>query len=241
MARPGSTTDENYWLESVGFVLKSTMKKTIWQNLAFLFPYFLFLLISGTFLLFYEKGEAHLYINQYRFDPGDYFFSYITHLGDGLAATILVALLFFVKYRYAFFIGISNLIASLITQTLKHTVFADDVRPKKYFEGISDLKLITWIENYSYNSFPSGHATTAFATFFCLSLLIENKALKFVMFLLALIIGFSRVYLSQHFLSDVCAGSFIGVIVALLTYQFIFQAEKIKNRTWLEGSLLKKN
>lgn len=214
------------------------MKKTIQQNLAFLFPYFLFLLIAGVFLVVYPKGEAHLLINECRFDFCDHFFPLATYLGDGIAAAILTGLLFFIKHRYAFFVGISNIISSIITQTLKHTLFADQVRPAKYFEGIAQLKLIPWVENYFYNSFPSGHTATAFTTLFCLSLILENKYLKFLMFITALVIGFSRVYLSQHFLSDVYAGSLIGVCVALFVHQFIFQSERVRKNSWLDRSIL---
>ncbi len=216
------------------------MKKTIQQNLAFLLPYVLFLLIAGIFLSIHSKGDAHLILNQYRLLFFDYFFSYITYVGDGVAAILLIVVLFFVKYRYALFIGMSNIISTLITQTLKHTYFADELRPIKYFEGIAELKLIVWVNNYSYNSFPSGHTTTAFATFLCLSILTDNKPAKFLMFVAALIIGFSRVYMSQHFLNDVYAGSLIGVIITLLIYQFVFESEGIKNMPWMEKSLLTK-
>lgn len=215
------------------------MKKTIQQNFAFLFPYLLFLLTAGIFLLSHSKGEAHLIINQWQSVFFDYFFSAITYIGDGVAATLLVVLLCFVKYRYALLVGISNIFASLITQTLKHTVFADLDRPAKYFEGVAELNLIPWIENHSYNSFPSGHATTAFATFLCLSFITESRSSKFIMFLTALTIAFSRVYLSQHFLNDIYAGSLIGVIMSLLTYQFIIQSENVKKLSWVEKSLIK--
>ena len=214
------------------------MKKTIQQNLAFLFPYFLFLLLAGLFLTMHSKGEAHLIINQYRSEFCDYFFSGATYLGEGYAVSGIVIFLCFFKYRGAILVAVSNIIAAGITQILKHTLFVDQVRPKKYFEGIAELKLIPWVENYSYNSFPSGHTTAAFATFFCLALILENKWLKFLMFCIALLIGFSRVYLSQHFLNDVCGGSAIGVITSLLLYQYFFLSEK-KSKMWMERSLLK--
>ena len=215
------------------------MKKTLRQNLAFLIPYALFLLAAGIFLLTHSKGEAHLVLNQHRFNFCDYFFFLVTYLGDGYTVTAIVFAFCFIKYRYALLAAISNIVSSLITQTLKHTIFSDQVRPAKYFEGIVQLKLIPWVENYSFNSFPSGHTTAAFTTFFCLSLVVTNNAMKFLFFLIAIIIGFSRVYLSQHFLGDVYAGSLIGTIVALLAYQYIFQNEKINRISWMERSILK--
>ena len=216
------------------------MKKTIRQNLAFLVPYILFLMIALAFLSTRSKGEAHLAINQYRAEFFDHFFSFVTYLGDGYTVVLLTLLLCLYKYSCALLVGISNTLAALVTQALKHTIFADQLRPVKYFEGIAELKLIPWVENYSFNSFPSGHTTAAFATFFCLALIFENRMLKFLMFCIALLIGFSRVYLSQHFLNDVCAGSLIGMISTFLIHRFVFGSEKIKGLPWMERSLLKK-
>ena len=102
---------------------------------------------------------------------------------------------------------------------------------------MNTLNLVPGFENYLYNSLPSGHSTSAFTTFLCLALIIENKAMKFGLFMMALTVGFSRVYLSQHFLNDVYAGSLIGVITSFLIYQFIFISERTKNALWMEKSL----
>lgn len=238
MAWASAATDESDRVKSVSFVTR-IMKKTFQQNLAFLAPYFLFLLTAGIFLATHSKGDAHLMINQYQSGFFDHFFFIATYLGDGIAVICIVLLLCFVKYKYAVLIALSNSISSIITQTLKHTLFADVDRPIKYFEGSARLKLIPWVENYSHNSFPSGHTTAAFTTFFCLALILENKYLKFLMFATALTIGFSRVYLSQHFLNDVYAGSMIGVIISFMTYQLFCMSEKVKNSTWMERSFLK--
>lgn len=217
------------------------MKKTLFQNLAFIIPYILFLLIAEIFLFIHSKGKAHLILNQYRFEFCDYFFCYTTFIGDFSTVIAVVLLLCFFRYRFALLIAFSNIFSALITQLLKHTLFSEVVRPKKFFEGLQDLNLVAGHENYLYNSFPSGHSTSAFATFFCMALILENKFLKFLMFVIALIVGFSRVYLSQHFLNDVVAGSLVGVITSLVIYQFIFLSEKAKNIAWMEKSILKNN
>jgi hypothetical protein len=132
------------------------------------------------------------------------------------------------------FIGISNLISALITQLLKHTLFADIVRPKKFFEGIHDLYFVPGVDNYLYNSFPSGHSTCAFSLYFALSLIVENKFVKLICFITALLVGYSRVYLSQHFFEDVYAGSLIGVVTTIIVYYIIKKTEK----NWMEKSLI---
>lgn len=215
------------------------MKKIFQQNLFFLLPYLIFLVTAGIFLSLHSKADAHLIINRYRHPLCDYFFYYSTYLGDGVTIVIIVALLCFVRYRYAVLTGLSNILASLITQTLKHTLFSDVVRPKKFFEGIHSLNLVPWVENYSFNSFPSGHTTAAFTTCFCLALITKKKTIKLLLFTAALTIGFSRVYLSQHFLNDVYAGSLIGVMTTLLVYKFVLRPESADIK-WMERSVIRR-
>jgi membrane-associated phospholipid phosphatase len=62
-------------------------------------------------------------------------------------------------------------------------------------------------------SFPSGHATTAFALATALTLLWPRYAGLYVV--LALAIGASRVLANAHWLSDVLAGGFVGVAVTV--------------------------
>lgn len=64
----------------------------------------------------------------------------------------------------------------------------------------------------SSGSFPSQHATTAFAGATLLSFLWPKGSAVF--FLAAVLIGFSRLYLGVHYPSDVLAGAAIGAAVA---------------------------
>ena len=200
------------------------MKKLFTQNLYFFFPYSLFLVTGGLLILLKSKAETHLFFNSFHNNSADLFFQHITFLGDGIFALIItIVFLALLKYRYAFVIFVSYAFSSLVTQLLKHTLFSDTVRPKKFFENTDSLYFIKEIETYSYNSFPSGHSTTAFALFFCLAVFAKNNYIKLIMFSLALTISFSRVYLSQHFFGDIYAGSLVGITGA---YFSVFFTEK---------------
>lgn len=146
-------------------------------------------------------------------------------MGDGTMALLITIMLLAVKYRYALIVGLSNILSSIITQVLKQTVFSDELRPKKYFEGIHDLYLVPGVENHLYYSFPSGHATCAFSLYLALSFIVKNKSFKILFFTLALLVGYSRIYLSQHFLGDVYVGSLIGVGTTILVYGYIQKIE----------------
>jgi membrane-associated phospholipid phosphatase len=66
----------------------------------------------------------------------------------------------------------------------------------------------------AYASFPSGHATTAFALAFAVSAVWPH--LRSVMLIYAVLIGASRLVLLAHHPSDVVAGALVGVIGAML-------------------------
>jgi undecaprenyl-diphosphatase len=62
-------------------------------------------------------------------------------------------------------------------------------------------------------SFPSGHAATSFAAATVLSFAWPRWAPAF--FLLALAIGFSRVYVGVHYPLDIVGGALLGIGVAI--------------------------
>jgi undecaprenyl-diphosphatase len=61
-------------------------------------------------------------------------------------------------------------------------------------------------------SFPSGHAATSFAAATVLTFARPRWAPAF--FLLALAIGFSRIYVGVHYPLDVVGGAVLGILVA---------------------------
>ncbi len=63
------------------------------------------------------------------------------------------------------------------------------------------------------HSFPSGHAATSFAGAVLLALLVRRAAP--FLFLLAVAISFSRVYVGVHYPLDVVGGAALGTAVAL--------------------------
>jgi membrane-associated phospholipid phosphatase len=55
----------------------------------------------------------------------------------------------------------------------------------------------------------------------------QSKLVSMAFFLCAILVAFSRIYLSQHFLIDVVAGSFIGVASANVVFR-IFNHKLVK-------------
>lgn len=211
------------------------MKEIIRNNKAFLIPYLLFLIAGATLFLAFTKPELHLVLNQYHNAVLDQLFQYLTWLGEW-PPFIIGPLLLFYRYRYALILIGGNLLAFGVTQGLKFTFFSNVVRPLEYFtqaNRLSDLKLVEGVQNWLYNSFPSGHTTCAFATFFCLALISKSPLNKSLFFFFALAVAYSRVYLSQHFFDDIYAGSLVGFTCMCIMYLFIIRSK----RPWMDKAI----
>ncbi len=63
-------------------------------------------------------------------------------------------------------------------------------------------------------SFPSGHATFAWA--FAVVLAKKEPRAKYLFFGLAFLISLSRVYLGKHYPADIVAGGIVGMTIGLL-------------------------
>lgn len=185
-------------------------------------------------LLLVPKGDLHLYLNQFHSPLGNKLFYLITFFGDGLTPAILGVLLLLFSFRKGLILGLGAIFAGIIAQSLKRLVFSDIMRPKAYFEGVADLYFVPGVEVHSSYSFPSGHTTTVFCLFFILAYFVENKYLKLVCLMCALFAGYSRIYLSQHFLVDVYFGALFGVLSALLSIKLLENSRA----GWLNKSLL---
>jgi membrane-associated phospholipid phosphatase len=209
--------------------------KTLKNNAFFLLPYLFVLLVLIPILILYTKPEIHLWINQYNAPFFDWVFRHLTFLGDGLFVIIPAITLLFFSLRHFVFLVAAYFSTGLVTQLLKRIFFEDIVRPSKYFHDIASLHLVDGIKMLSGRSFPSGHSTSAFALFLCLALISSNRSIKLICFILACLVAFSRVYLSQHFLIDIYTGSIIGSIGTIAFYLLFYRDD----RNWHAWSMQK--
>jgi membrane-associated phospholipid phosphatase len=200
----------------------SRIKKILNNNLIFIIPWMVILLFAVIIILTTNRFQLHLYLNSFHSPFLDSMFTVLTELGNGFTLSIVFLIVLFFNIRNALFIGLSGLFSGIFTQFLKRIVFNGHMRPSVFLEEMPNLQLVEAVNLHQSFSFPSGHTTSVFALFFALSVLAKNKLLKIICFVVAVIVGFSRVYLSQHFLNDIVAGSIIGVIITFVVALIIF-------------------
>ncbi len=195
------------------------LNRLIKEKLWFIIPYLAFLLVAGFTLLNQEKGTLVLRFEEYRHSFSDLFFRFYTYVGDGAFAVFACLLLLFVSRKIFFSTASALIVSSLITQLLKRFVFGDHARPAGFFGEFGfEFHPIEGLVRHLEHSMPSGHTTTAFCLFSMLAFYSPKRTWGGVLFILAALVGISRMYLAQHFLEDVIAGSFIGVFVSLVVF-----------------------
>ena len=147
----------------------------------------------------------------------DFFFSAITNLGEALPLMIITIILIFIKRTR--FCGINMAISLFVSIVIGAFILKPLIARERPFTD--PIYYEYWIEagKHLETSFscPSSHTTASFAALFPIFLYF-NKKYSFIALLIALIIGFSRVYLMVHYPSDVVFGMCIGTTVSCITY-----------------------
>jgi membrane-associated phospholipid phosphatase len=177
----------------------------------------LLFLITASFLLYYGKTDSFLIINSHYNPAFDLFFRYGTLLGDGMIYIPLVVYCIFFNRSFIIPAVLSIIICLSLTHFLKRVVFPEQLRPISLEAQGLVLHKIKGLHINRVHSFPSGHTATAFATAVLLAAVVRKKSWAVALPVVAFLVGYSRVYLAQHFVRDVLGGIVLGVITALLS------------------------
>lgn len=154
----------------------------------------------------------------------DVIMTIITYLGDNGIFWIALAILLFIPKKtrkLGVYVAGGLLVATIINNLGLKELFAR-VRPFN-FDG--------WPDTYEYVypglvskpgslSFPSGHTSTSLGA--ALPFLMKaNKKAGIPVFIIAILIGLSRIYLHVHYPTDVFAGMIVGIIAGLIAVVLI--------------------
>lgn len=198
-----------------------------------------------------DKASLHLLLCNHHSAWADCLMPILSDTCNWLPYVAAAAILIW-RWRAGLFMTGSLILSTLIAQGLKHLVQAP--RPLTWFaEHMPDvtLPLTDGVQMNYHLSFPSGHTTTFFCLYFALCVLFtyytatpscERKvlqcagsiAVQVLLFALAAVSAYSRIYLSQHFALDVLGGMLIGVlsvIIAAVVAQKIYDSRRRNSRT----------
>ena len=194
----------------------------------FFYATFIFWALAITWVCLADKLLIHKTLTFFQTNFLDVFFQVFTYMGDGVFIVLISIVFLFINVRIALLQLISYASSGIISLLLKYSFFEESHRPY-YF--LKDDPTFHKIANFTYhisNSFPSGHTTSIFALMTIFALVYQqSKLVSVAFFLCAILVAFSRIYLSQHFLIDVVAGSFIGLACAFGVFR-IFNHKLVK-------------
>lgn len=78
--------------------------------------------------------------------------------------------------------------------------------------------------------FISSHATNSFAIAIFLSLIFNNGILTVILFIWAILISFSRIYLGVHYPGDILAGCITGALIGYLFYRIYIYINQYQSK-----------
>lgn len=172
-------------------------------------------IVMQTSILLTNKGMEILYFCHHRDNFWTEFFKVATLLGEWISLVGL-GIYLLIRNRKALLSALIGFIPIyLLLIFLKKTL--DYPRPLIYFKS-GEISPIPDFKPLYYHSMPSGHTFTAF---FCASFIIlyfsMNRMWQLLIFILAILVGLSRIYLMCHFKEDVFIGSILGIIAAMIS------------------------
>ncbi len=180
-----------------------------------------------------KRGEDVLFINGHHSIFFDFFFAFITVFGEGLLFIPIFIASLFIQFRYSILTLVIWAVHSGVCQFLKRGLFSQVLRPISVLDK-SQLHFVPNVEVHGLYSFPSGHTATIFSLAMLLALFIGRKVPAIILLALALLVGYSRIYLLQHFLIDVAGGAAIGTVLTYALWK-LFHRDTVPS--WMRNAL----
>lgn len=193
-------------------------------------------IIVGSLLLVFSylggKEELFLLLNGDLGKITDYFFAVFTYAGDGILWVPVGLYFIFYKRKWLPLVLSTILFSTLLVQTGKKIIYPDEARPTAAIEATvnNPIHTVEGVTIHTSNSFPSGHTTTAFSLFLLGTLVLPYRYFWIPGLIMAMLAGYSRVYLAQHFPLDLGAGIFCAAISTWISFKIQQYVDKKKKK-----------
>ena len=199
---------------------KATAPYSIARSSAFIIA--IILLASSAFL---GRIPVFLFLNRDFGTIADTVLLGLTYLAEGwMWIPYLIIVGWFFKKDKAIIIY-SFAVSTLLTQIPKLLLFPNITRPIASGIAPNLMHTVKGVTMHQLSSFPSGHTATAFTIFLLTIYLFDRTKMILIGLLYAMLCGYSRIYLGQHFPMDVGG----GIIVAIMTIEISKRLRKIKS------------
>lgn len=148
----------------------------------------------------------------------DIFMYKVTNLGGAIYTSLIIFMLLLFGNEKIKFTGLEALVTLTISQSIVYILkkILSRERPYKIIEHLNTFGID--MKDYS---FPSGHTTASFSIATTIALNIPR--LSVYVFIIAMIISISRIYLGVHYPTDVAAGIFLGLGTALMVHFYLLE------------------
>lgn len=163
------------------------------------------------------KEDSFLLLHRWRNPFFDAAMPWLTFLGDAFVYLLLLPAFFAsARPRFIHYAG-SGLLVLLLVQVCKYLVWPMATRPIAVLPGES-LFILPNETTHSLHSFPSGHTATAFLICGMLAFYSKKGYVGCWLLLPGLVVGYSRIYLAQHWPADIAAGIISGITGVLVVW-----------------------
>lgn len=157
-----------------------------------------------------------LFLNGLHTSWLDMFMYYVSQVWIWVPLYLFVVVCFIKKWKKeAIWIILTLVLCVVLTDQITNLIKygVGRVRPSRepLLEG-----LVYHVKNYKGGgfSFVSGHASNVFGFAFLSSLIWKNRAYSWFIFIWAIVVSYSRIYLGVHYPLDILCGTLLGLSVA---------------------------
>ncbi|MDR0972289.1 MAG: phosphatase PAP2 family protein [Bacteroidales bacterium] len=171
--------------------------------------------------------DIFYFINSgYRSQFLDYFFSFLSHnLSFIIALTACFLFLTIKEYKKHFWlllllIGLSFLLADRISVLCFKEVF-QRLRPSHALEDVNLVKMTLFSLVYDYKGGLYGFVSSHSANCFSLATIFsyygrKYKPMPYILYVWAILVGYSRIYCGVHYPLDVLCGALLGIVIGII-------------------------